>query len=215
MRKIAITQRVDKNNTYEEYRDSLDQNWSLILNELNLLAVPIPNNLINLTEWINSLKIDGVILSGGNDLGLTGSENNISKNRDRTETNLLNYLKNTDIPVLGVCRGMQFINCFHEGKISKINNHAGVNHHIFLNKDNSQLNDIGYSIKESVNSFHNWGIKPKELSKILMPLAIDEKENIEAFKHKYLNWWGIMWHPERQNKNDNDLKLINHIFNLD
>ena len=44
---IGITQRIDKINSYNEYRDALDQrliNWII---SLGFIAVPIPNSLVD------------------------------------------------------------------------------------------------------------------------------------------------------------------------
>jgi gamma-glutamyl-gamma-aminobutyrate hydrolase PuuD len=214
MKKIAITQRVEKVESYNEYRDCLDQNWSDLLCKIGLLPFPIPNNLNNPIDWIKSFEIDGLILSGGNDLTFTGSTKSTSKNRDYTEMELLKFAMIKKIPVLGICRGLQILNIFLGGKVSPIDNHVGVDHLIFINKENNnELSKIGYPYELMVNSFHNWGLKIEDLSKDLKSLATDEYGNIEAVKHKKLSWWGIMWHPER-NKRDNlnDMNLIKSLF---
>ena len=51
---------------------------------------------------MSSLKINGIILSGGNNIGDV-------KERDITETYLLKYAETNEIPVLGICRGMQML----------------------------------------------------------------------------------------------------------
>ena len=61
--KIGITQRVEYISEYGEFRDSLDQKWTELLNELNIILVPIPNTLENVEEWLDNMKCDGYILT--------------------------------------------------------------------------------------------------------------------------------------------------------
>ena len=77
------------------------------------------------------------------------------------------------------------------GGLSKIENHVAVNHKIISVSEY-------YSFENKVNSYHKWGIKKKDLSKKLEPIAIDEQGNIEAFINKEKSILGIMWHPERE-----------------
>jgi len=58
-----------------------------------------------------------------------------------------------------------------------------------------------------VNSFHNFGIPLKMMSKKFDVIALDKDKNVEIFKHKKKNILGLMWHPER-NKTYNQLNLI-------
>ena len=66
-------------------------------------------------------------------------------------------------------------------------------HNIFLEK-----NEIIRMNKLNVNSFHNYGIGPKDLSKKLKVIGIDDKKNIEMYLLKEKKILGIMWHPERE-----------------
>jgi putative glutamine amidotransferase len=46
-----------------------------------------------------------------------------------------------------------------------------------------------------VNSYHSQTISV--LGSDMMPLAVDQSGNIEAFKHCSKQIYGIVWHPER------------------
>ena len=70
-------------------------------------------------------QIDGFLFTGGQDISpeCYGEERRSDKlspltpNRDRMEDRILNYAYDYDIPVLGVCRGMQMINVHFGGTL--------------------------------------------------------------------------------------------------
>ena len=64
-----------------------------------------------------------IILPGGNDLY---SKNKMSKTRLKVEFELIKYGLKNDIPILGICRGMQVINLFFKGKQKKIIGHMRI-----------------------------------------------------------------------------------------
>jgi putative glutamine amidotransferase len=126
------------------------------------------------------LRVSGIILSGGN---------NINKNslRYKIEKKLVDFSKKKNIPLLGICHGLQFINFLEGGSLKKINNHVRTNHKVKIKNT--------YDLK--VNSFHEYGIK--KLGKNFEIIAYSDDNQIEAIKHKKYNWLGWMWHPERMN----------------
>mgnify|MGYP001348251738 FL=1 len=98
--------------------DCLDTNWVKLLTSLKILPIPISlisHNSVN--EIWKELKLDGLILSGGNTLAdyadKTDPSENISIERDEYEKALLKVALSTDTPVLGVCRGLQLINVYY------------------------------------------------------------------------------------------------------
>ena len=94
------------------------------------------------------------------------------------------------------------INILMGGSISRIKNHVSVRHNI------NSINQ-SYNFPLKVNSYHNWGIRIKDLSEKLIPLALDNEENVEAFVNKEKNIMGMMWHPERESPFEKrDKKLL-------
>ena len=157
--------------------DHMEHNIISWLTSLEFKVFPAPNNLEQLTpSWFAALKPHGVVLSGGNDLGS-------SKLRDKSEKVIFEYALENRLPVLGICRGMQFIVKYFGGKIIKSHSHVGVRH------------EVKGAINKNVNSFHNYVIK--NVSEDLQVLARSPEGSIEAIKHKFLPVHGWMWHTER------------------
>lgn len=204
MKLIGITQRVDNIEHYSERRDCLDQKWSVFFYELGYIVVPLPNvtkdkALILLAK----LDLDAILLSGGNSIcALTPSAKDAAPERDEFEQTIITYAQNKDIPLIGVCRGMQMINVCMGGTLSHIEGHIATRHPIkSVNKEKIA--------ERIVNSYHAWGIKIGELSPALKPLAFDDNGCIEAFESKTSRMLGLMWHPERELEfNEFDLQFI-------
>ena len=206
--KVGLTQRVDFKEDISEYRDALDQRWIIFLESIGMIPILIPNRLKNIDEWLNIMKCEAYILTGGNDLDGLENAINVSLERDKTELAVLEYAKKLTSPVLGVCRGFQIMNIYFDGKLERISDHVAQPHRIRTRFDKSEN-----FTSRIVNSYHNWGISKKNLAIELSPWAYDEQDNIEAAIHEKINWLGVMWHPEREDEFDNfDIDLIQRLF---
>lgn len=198
MKKIIFTQRVEIIESYGERRDCADQNISKFLDVCGFLPVPIMNNPLLAKRFCEEIKVDGVLLTGGNDLCDYGGN---APERDETEKKLLEYAIEHEIPLLGICRGMQMIANYFGTNLRKVDGHIRVNHRI-----------TGEITRNGVNSFHGMGIK--ELSSSLRELARTDDGVIEAIQHKRHRIAGIMWHPERVDGFDNaDIDLVSDYLN--
>jgi N5-(cytidine 5'-diphosphoramidyl)-L-glutamine hydrolase len=207
VKRVGVTQRVDHIESYNEFRDCLDQRWSDLLEELGAICVPLPNLRPSLVDkLLGSLELDAVIFSGGNSLTCVDpSAFDASDRRDQFESALLNACLANGTPVLGVCRGMQHINVELGGALVKVEGHVATRHTIVGNSMTA--------FPKEVNSYHTWAIAQQGLAPGLIALASDVDGNVEAFEHDSAKLRGVMWHPEREAKpNDYDLELIQELL---
>ena len=209
---IGVTQNV-LTDRHGDTIDCISQNWYEFFNKVNLSPVLLPmGNLKLLKFFLNKIDFRGFVLTGGNDVyleSLSEVEKRNSDSRNKSEKLIVDFAIKYNKPTLGVCRGMQFINVYFGGELSKIKNHAGD----FKHKIKSQIN-INKMLPTEVNTFHNYGIPRVKCMKCFDILALDEDGNVEAFKHKGKNLMGIMWHPERNiPHNELDLNLFKSFFN--
>ena len=206
MKKIGITLRVENFTEYDEKRDAISHDWINYLSNKNILPIFIPNNLLNLNLFLDTINLDGIILSGGDNPGE-------SLERDVTEKKLLNYGIKKNIPIIGICRGLQVINNFFGGKIKidTSNSHVKINHKIEIIED--KFKKFFNSNELIVNSFHNNIILENFLGKELKIFAKSTHDNtIEGIIHEKLPIMGVMWHPERE-KIEKEINLINIFYN--
>lgn len=214
-KRVGITQRVMKHPRYDEVMDCLDINWAKFLVSINILPVPLPLLPAGSVDDIwKTLKLDGLILSGGNTLVAYADETdeleNLSAERDAYEQALLKAVLSTGRPILGVCRGLQVINTYYNGQLTKIKGHAGTRHRLV-----AEDSATAFQFPSEVNSFHDCAVPRKNLGKELIALAHDAEDNIEAFYHPKDKVLGIMWHPERENPPlQSDCELIKGHFGL-
>ena len=107
--RIGLTQRVEVVTSYGERRDCLDQEWSILLRQLDFIPIPLPNQIGNVEEHLESLRLDGLIFTGGNDLQVNAGGTNLAPERDQFESELIEISSSTGLRLLGVCRGLQHL----------------------------------------------------------------------------------------------------------
>jgi len=219
---VAISQRREKNK-YGFDIDSLESSYVDYLKSFRIELLPIPNSARNIEEYFNSIPLKGLILSGGNDISpkFYGQQSRqistISEIRDAAEKNMLENAIIKKVPVMGICRGTQFIWTYFGGKLvenlEEITNekHAGAKHDIIIFGEKATKFK---KINTRVNSFHNQGIIADEVPDQLDLFAKTISGSIEGIYHRYLPIFGIMWHPER-NSPDTEIneKLIKAFLN--
>jgi len=207
MKRVAITQRLVRVEDYNEIRTALNVRWTQLLLDIDVTPMPIPFDL-SLNSFAG-LGIDGIILSGGNDLSVH-SNDELSILRDNHERCCIDYAIENSIPVLGVCRGMLMIAEYFESTFIRVERHVATKH---------SLDVIGDSVfksilkkADSVNSFHNYAID--EPGEGLNKIAVASEDGVlEAIEHSSHKIFGLMWHPERDNPFDSyNLDLMRLFF---
>lgn len=208
MKKILITQRLLKHESYNEIRDVLDINYPRMLQECGFLTVVLPSEQ-NFESYFKELKINGILLTGGNDLYIF-DQNDLSKKRDTLEFSLIDYAIENNIPLYGICRGMQVIAHYFGSSFKKVFNHINKNHDVFVNKESKFFNDL-MNI-QNVNSFHQYALDC--IGNDLMVSVRSKDGEIEAIEHKKYKIFAQMWHSERKEPFcKNELTLIMNFFN--
>ena len=196
--RIAMSQRRDAVAGRDEVRDALDQRLAGLLWELGFLPLPLASRVAQPADYLAALAPDGVLLSGGNDIGSAPA-------RDALEWAALEYAAAQDLPVLGLCRGMQMINHFQGGALRPVSGHTAVRHRV-----TGPL--VGPDGRE-VNSYHDQGLLDADLGDQLGAVAQADDGVVEALRHRRRPWLGIMWHPERDTPVASaDRELINQHF---
>lgn len=182
--KIAISQRVDYIEDRNEHRDSLDQRLIQFVDSLNLIPLLIPNSLVNsedrLEDWLNSIKPNGILISGGNNIGDFSS-------RDKTEKKIYQWAIQRSISLFGICRGMQIICQINGVNLKHVSNHVSVKHKINLSNQKQLI---------TRKSFHDFAIKDCPNDFKITHYTSDGV--IEGIEHNSKSIKAIMWHPERE-----------------
>lgn len=178
-------------------------------------------------------QLDGIILSGGNDISPSFYENTTGKvvpsqdvvlERDLYEIALCQEALRQQKPILGICRGAQLLNIVLGGTlIPEINDSEGINHvqngqpteasHKITIEKQSDLYRIVKETEVGVNSYHHQAIH--KLGKQLAITAKSEDGYIEAIEYQGNSFaLGLQWHPEiMAGRQDNMAALFDFFVN--
>jgi putative glutamine amidotransferase len=148
--------------------------------------------------------VSALILSGGQDLTLPGTARDdawVDPLRDLHEFALVEAAAAAEIPVLGVCRGMQLMNVSRGGTlIQAIEGHdAGERHgserHQIKVKLPSRLAEVVDTDSFDVNTIHHQALD--RLGSGMEAIAWSEDGVVEAAQSDQSGWFlGVQWHPE-------------------
>ncbi len=142
------------------------------------------------------------------------------RKRDDMESILLEKALETDKPVLGICRGLQFINAYLGGSLyqdlpaqrpSGIEHHQRAPHHLPTHGvtvvPGSPLHTCLGIDRLPVNSFHHQAVK--KVADRLEVMAVSEDGLAEGLfmpGHRFL--WAVQWHPEFSRKTESSQKIF-------
>ena len=174
---------------------------------------------------------DGFLFTGGHDVSpkIYGEEPmegvvDTCEKRDAMETVVLRSAMNADKPVLGICRGIQFINAVLGGTLYQnlpTQKPAAVNHrqnppydlpahHVAVVKD-SPLYEHLKADRLPVNSYHHQAVK--EVAPGLAVMAVAPDGIVEAlYKPDRRFLWAVQWHPEFSFRTDANSRKIFEAF---
>ena len=203
--------------SYNEESEQIFLNNSYINGIINSGGIPVVLPLLQNEEVIseNLLRIDGIIFSGGADIDpkYYGKENKgkskgICYFRDECENAYINFALKADIPILGICRGMQALNVFCGGNLYQdipteyntetvhtLEKPAVAFHNINVIED-TPLFDMVKRVSFCTNSYHHQAVK--DVAPYFSVAALSEDGIIESIYHNSKRFvLGVQWHPER------------------
>ena len=226
MKVIGISSWLDKENNTEQ----VSQNSALVDNfsMSDIIPVMLPVTNSDVGEYFK--LIDGLVLSGGSDVSpfLYGKEahknhRGFNTKRDEFEIRLLKYAIEHEIPTLCICRGLHLLNVVMGGTLyqdlpdqfaSDIVHESPLNspilHTINNNKDTFMYELFGE--KSIVNSFHHQGIR--KLGDKLKIVSTSNDGLIEAVSIEKEDIYGIQWHPEFIDHNDDNIKIFKFFIDV-
>ena len=163
---------------------------------------------------INTLEhLDGLVLSGGADLNplYAGEEPQsrlsvINSERDLPELLITQLAYNRQIPILGICRGIQTLALALGGKVMQdISDATQLKHsqdadrseptHTVCVEKGSTLYNIYKETTLYVNSFHHQAVsEPGDKFRVTAKAPDGIIEGMESTEHKSII--GVQWHPE-------------------
>lgn len=174
---------------------------------------------------------DGFLLTGGHDVSpefygaeRIGACGACSPERDRMEAAILRHAMDADKPVLGICRGIQFLNAALGGTLWQdlpTQHPSPVEHHQTPPYD-APIHSVAIlpgtplaaalgAEELMVNSYHHQAVR--ELAAPLQAMAVSPDGLIEAVRHPGHRFiWGVQWHPEFAWKSDPAAGIIFKAF---
>jgi putative glutamine amidotransferase len=152
---------------------------------------------------------DALCLSGGEDIeparygaAADPKTETIDSARDALELGLIATARERDVPVLGICRGLQVINVAYGGSLLQhVDGHREANGpiapHIAVAAPGSKLAAACGTAPFSVNARHHQAVARSGLAPGLVPTALID-DVVEAFEDQSQRWLvAVQWHPER------------------
>lgn len=202
----------------DDLSSRLNTAYSKSILEAGGIPIIIPFGVEEDVAQILSIS-DGLLLSGGHDVHpfYFGAEpspklGQIYPERDTVELALTNAAIARQMPIFGICRGIQLLNValggtlyqdidseYHSSKILKHTQQAArgvATHYVNIEQDNL-LMEIIEKEQISVNSYHHQAVNV--IAETLSVAAKSSDGIIEAVVHETLPFClGVQWHPEEQ-----------------
>ena len=160
-------------------------------------------------------RLDGILMSGGADIDPKryGAEpepelQSIEPARDEFELKILELVYERELPVAGICRGLQILNVHAGGSLyqdvpphSVRDKAPSTRVHDITTEKGSILEKL-YGEKLEVNSLHHQSIKT--LGRHFSASATSNDGIVEGIEHSQLPIVAVQWHPEMLDTRDSD-----------
>ena len=198
-------------------RHALSDNYSMSVEAAGGMPVMLPAHIEDIPGLLDNL--DAVIITGGGDIdparyGKDPHEKtgDIDSQRDHFEIAIVHEAIRRNMPILGICRGLQILNVALGGTLkqdladefpSEVQHRQQddqIHHEIpsqkaMLTPGDHLLRSMVDGDVIEVNTFHHQGIDI--LAESLVPMATTDDGLIEAVYHSGLtHGMAVQWHPE-------------------
>lgn len=197
------------------------ENWFHNNEDVEVIKLSYHENNFNDIE-----KCNGILFTGGEDVNprlynqpeflMYCDPEGIDEKRDEFEWKVIQHTEEKQIPVLGICRGLQFINVFFGGTLvpdipafgkfnhSKFKDGKDRTHNIEVDKNSLLCKIIGQHQGE-INSAHHQSIDMPGFGLVANAMSpdgvIEGMERKEPEGKSYLML--VQWHPERMTDLEN------------
>lgn len=208
-KRVGIILRPDINGTNKNIFEIYD-NFRRIIIDNNCVPVGIIPNISDIDaklseDEINELiaeikRCNGIICQGGDNF----------YDYDKV---IVRYAIENDIPIIGICLGMQLMSSIHEDNISLLDNnyhnHQDYNHDITIDKSSKLYSIIGEE-NINVNSYHKEYVVNAGVYEVSACSDDGVIEGLEYNKNTFNI--GVQWHPERDMEKVYNQKLFKAFF---
>lgn len=218
-------------NSLGRYLDGVYRNYTQAVEFCGGAPVLIP--IVKKTTALERImsKLDGLVLSGGYDINprfygeepLEGLEY-VDADRDCTEMELTRLALERNIPILGICRGIQMLNIVGGGTLYQnlssqkpdcLKHRQEADMQVTTHRVNIDRSSLLYDILKKdeiwVNSSHHQAVKNVASDYRVSAVARDGViEGIEDTSHKFV--LAVQWHPEGTWEIDEDSQKLFRAF---
>lgn len=146
-------------------------------------------------EWCNI-----VIISGGQGRSVTKNP--------RTFARMVRAIERCEKPTIGICLGAEAIAVYFGGTLQELPVRRVGN--VYIRPQSSELSLPKKGAK--VYEFHRWAIA-KDLPQQLISV-VESKDGVEVFRHANNLIWGLQFHPEVRQSDNQGAQIFTHILGL-
>ena len=224
--KIGIT--CKRSGDIENYPDTIEEHGGEPI-LIASLETSVKDHLSSIPKYLK--KLDGLLLTGGGDIDSIHyfqerrSVYSVSRSRDALELRLFQKVMETDIPVFGICRGIQVMSVAMWGDLYQDidseypnsplrhpkSNNVDSQHRIKI-ESGSLLNQIIGKSEDEVNSAHHQAVNGVGDGFVVAARSTDGI--IEAIEDPSKDFvLGVQYHPERMTATDEFLEHRSKLFN--